>query len=87
MDCSPFENSGSGVEEVCEVYRDELYELRVKCGSDNYRVFFIFDEGQIVVLFSGFMKKTQETPKHEIEKALRIKEAYYGDKQSSDRRL
>jgi hypothetical protein len=36
--------------------RDELYELRVKCGSDNYRVFFIFDEGQIVVLFSGFMK-------------------------------
>ena len=62
--------------------RDELYELRVKCGSDNYRVFFIFDEGQIVVLFSG-----QETPKHEIEKALRIKEAYYGDKQSSDRRL
>ena len=67
--------------------RDELYELRVKCGSDNYRVFFIFDEGQIVVLFSGFMKKTQETPKHEIEKALRIKEAYYGDKQSSDRRL
>ena len=67
--------------------RDELYELRVKCGSDNYRVFFIFDEGQIVVLFSRFMKKTQETPKHEIEKALRIKEAYYGDKQSSDRRL
>ena len=48
-----------------------------------YRVFFIFDEGQIVVLFNGFQKKTQKTPQSEIEKALKIKEAYYGDKQSS----
>lgn len=43
---------------------------------------FIFDEGQIVVLFNGFQKKTLKTPQSEIEKALKIKEAYYGDKQS-----
>jgi len=43
-------------------------------------VFFIFDESQIVVLFNGFQKKTQKTPKKEIEKALKIKEAYYADK-------
>lgn len=60
--------------------RDELYELRTEYNSNIYRVFFIFDEGRIVVLFNGFQKKTQKTPNNEIEKALRIKEAYYGDK-------
>lgn len=65
--------------------RDELYELRMEYNSNIYRVFFIFDEGKIVVLFNGFQKKTQKTPQSEIEKALKIKEAYYGDKQSSDK--
>lgn len=60
--------------------RDELYELRTEYNSNIYRVFFIFDEGRIVVLFNGFQKKTRKTPNNEIEKALRIKEAYYGDK-------
>ncbi len=60
--------------------RDELYELRTKYAGNIYRVFFIFDEGNVVVLFSGFKKKTQKTPPSEIQKALKIKEAYYGDK-------
>lgn len=60
--------------------RDGLYELRTEYSGNIYRVFFIFDEGAIVVLFNGFQKKTQKTPPSEIEKALRIKEAYYGDK-------
>lgn len=67
--------------------RDGLYELRMEYGSNIYRIFFIFDEGQIVVLFNGFQKKDQKTPKQEIEKALKIKEAYYGDKHSSNQRL
>lgn len=46
-----------------------------------YRIFFIFDEGRIVVLFNGFQKKTQETPENEIKKALRIKEEYYESKE------
>ena len=65
--------------------RDELYELRMEYNSNIYRVFFIFDDGKIVVLFNGFQKKTQKTPQSEIEKALKIKEAYYGDKQSSNK--
>lgn len=60
--------------------RDELYELRTEYNGNIYRVFFIFDKWQIVVLFNGFQKKTQKTPNNEIEKALKIKEAYYGDK-------
>lgn len=65
--------------------RDGLYELRMEYNNNIYRVFFIFDDGQVVVLFNGFQKKTQKTPSGEIEKALKIKEAYYGDKQSSNR--
>ena len=63
-----------------KLIRDGLYELRTEYNSNIYRVFFIFDNGQIVVLFNGFQKKTQKTPLAEIEKALKIKEAYYGDK-------
>lgn len=65
--------------------RDGLYELRTEYGGNIFRVFFIFDEGQVVVLFNGFQKKSQKTPSNEIEKALKIKEAYYADKQSSNR--
>ena len=67
--------------------KEELYELRVEYIGNIYRVFFIFDEGQIVVLFNGFQKKTQKTPVREIERALKIKEEYYGDKQSQNRGL
>ena len=63
-----------------KLIRDGLYELRTEYNSNIYRVFFIFDDGAIVVLFNGFQKKTQKTPVAEIEKALKIKEAYYGDK-------
>jgi len=60
--------------------RDGLYEIRMEYSGNTYRVFFIFDEGQIVVLFNGFQKKTEKTPIKEIEKALKIKEEYYESK-------
>ena len=65
--------------------RDSIYELRTEFGGNIFRMFFIFDEGDIVVLFNGFQKKTQKTPQNEIEKAIKIKEAYYADKQSQNR--
>ena len=52
---------------------DGLYEIRVKFGSNIYRIFCCFDEGNLVVLFNGFQKKSQKTPQKEIEKAIRIK--------------
>ncbi len=59
---------------------DGLYEIRVQCSSDIFRIFCFFDEGKLILLANGFQKKTQKTPKKEIEKALKIKEAYYADK-------
>lgn len=59
---------------------DGLFEIRVQLGSDIFRIFCFFDRGQLVVLANGFQKKTQKTPKQEIEKALKIKEEYENEK-------
>ena len=68
--------------------RDGVFELRTEYNGNIYRVFFIFDEGKIVVLFNGFQKKTQKTPSGEIEKALRIRDEYYDYKrQQNDKGL
>ena len=67
--------------------REGIFELRTEYSGNIYRVFFIFDEGNIVVLFNGFQKKTDKTPSAEIEKAIKIKEEYYACKQQSNSRL
>ncbi|MCD6565534.1 MAG: type II toxin-antitoxin system RelE/ParE family toxin [Bacteroidales bacterium] len=59
---------------------DGLYEIRVQLGRNIFRIFCFFDQGQLVVLAHGFQKKTQKTPKKEIEKALKIKEEYENEK-------
>lgn len=59
---------------------DGIFEMRVEWQSNIYRVFFLLDDGNIVVLFNGFQKKSQATPIGEIEKAKRIKKEYYESK-------
>jgi phage-related protein len=57
-----------------------LYEIRVGIGNNIYRIFSFFDQGNIVVLGNAFQKKTQKTPKQEIDKALKIMEEYNNEK-------
>jgi phage-related protein len=45
-----------------------LFEIKIEFESNIYRIFCCFDEGNLIILFNGFQKKTQKTPKHEIEK-------------------
>ncbi len=59
---------------------DGLYEIRVEYQSNIYRIFCCFDEGQIVILFNGFQKKTQKTPQKEIDKAIRLMKDYFNTK-------
>lgn len=61
--------------------RDGVFELRAQHDGNIYRAFFIFDNGNIVMLFNGFQKKTQKTPQKEIETAIRLKNEYYADKE------
>ena len=67
---SPIENS------------DGLYEIRVQLGSNIFRIFCFFDQGQLVILANGFQKKTQKTPKKEIVKALIIMKECNNEKES-----
>jgi len=59
---------------------DGLYEIRIKYRSDIFRIFCCFDEGRIVILFNAFQKKTQKTPKKEIEKGIKLKKQYFQNK-------
>jgi phage-related protein len=43
-------------------------------------VFSFFDEGNLVILLNGFQKKTQKTPKNEIELAEKLKKEYFDEK-------
>ena len=57
-----------------------IFEVRVEVGSDIYRVFSFFDKGQLIILLNGFQKKSQKTPKNELELAERLKKQYFDEK-------
>ena len=64
-----------------------LYEIRVEYESNIYRIFCFFDEGKLVILLNGFQKKTQKTPKKEIEKAKKLQKEYYKEKEKRNGKL
>ncbi len=57
-----------------------IWEIRVKAGKGIFRIFCFFDKGDLIILLSGFQKKTQKTPKSEIKRAEKLKKEYYEDK-------
>lgn len=61
-----------------------LYEARIKLGSNIWRVFCFFDKGKLVILLNGFIKKTQKTPKKEIDKAVLLMKEYYKEKNNKN---
>jgi phage-related protein len=63
-----------------------LYEARIQLGSNIWRVFCFFDKGQLVILLNGFQKKTQKTPQKEIEKASKLMDAYFEEKELEKRK-
>ena len=56
---------------------DGLYEIRVELGNDIFRIFCCFDKGNLVILFNAFQKKSQKTPKMEIETAEKLRKEYF----------
>ena len=61
---------------------DGLYEIRIEFESNIYWIFCCFDKGNLVVLFNGFQKKSQKTPKKEIDLALKLKDEYFNSKKT-----
>ena len=58
----------------------DLYEVRVRQGSNIFRIFSFFDSGKLIILANGFQKKTNKLPKSEIKKAKRIMQEYFDNK-------
>jgi phage-related protein len=63
---------------------DGIYEIRIQTGSNIFRIFCFFDDGNLVIVGHGFQKKTQKTPWGEIDRAEKIKKEYHEEKQKSD---
>ena len=61
-----------------------LFEVRVQLGNNIFRIFCCFDGDKLVVLFTGFQKKTPKTPPVEIERAERIMSEYFNEKNTEN---
>ncbi len=61
---------------------DGIFELRAKVGSDISRVLYFFFVGKKVILTNGFIKKTQKTPKTEIERAKNYRDEFLNRKEN-----
>lgn len=60
---------------------DGIYEVRAEYEGNIYRVFCCLDKGNLVVLFHGFQKKTQKTPRNQIKRAEELKKEYIRSKE------
>lgn len=70
--------------ELFKKLQDEIWEFRTKYNKFYYRLFSFWDktnkDDTVVISTNGLIKKTDKTPKSEIEKAERLREKYFNDK-------
>jgi phage-related protein len=55
---------------------NDIFELRVKQFDRIFRVLFFYQPGMLIVITSGFQKKTQETPPSEIVRAEQLRKLW-----------
>ena len=55
---------------------DGIFELRIKFSSDISRIFYFFWVDNKIILTNGFVKKSQKTPRTEIDLAKKYKKDY-----------
>ena len=67
-----------------EYLEDGIFEIRAKVGTDISRVLYFFVVGHKIILTNGFIKKTQKTPKGEIEKAKQYRKDYLNRKEQDE---
>lgn len=63
-------------ETVCHAVSVGIWQIT----SDQYRIMWFYDEGRLIICTHYFVKKTQKTPPAQIERAKRIRDAYFKDK-------
>ncbi len=50
-------------------HTDDIWEVKAECSGNEYRMLGFIDEKNILILVHGFQKKSQKTPKKEIDTA------------------
>ncbi len=55
---------------------DHIFELRVKQFDRIFRVLFFYQPGMVIVITSGFQKKTEQTPPGEITRAEQLRKLW-----------
>ena len=74
---SRLEKNGTELREPFSKHlEDGIFELRATFSSNISRVLYFFFTGRTAILTNGFIKKTQKTPRQEIEKAKRYRDDY-----------
>lgn len=70
--------------ELFKKLEDEIWEFRTKYNKSHYRILAFWDKTDktetFVIATHGFIKKTNKTPKVEIEKAKKIMNQYFEQK-------
>jgi phage-related protein len=62
---------------------DGLYEIKVSTAFKEIRILSFFEEQKLIVLINCFIKKSQKTPKKEIELGQKLKREYFDIKNNS----
>lgn len=62
----------------------DIWEVRIKFGSDIFRLLGFFDGGELVMLDYAFQKKTQKTPQQAIKVAEERKRDYFKRKKENE---
>ena len=66
------------------VNTDDIWEVRIQFGGNIFRLLGFFDGTTLMILTNGFAKKSQKTPRQEIELATRRKNQYLSRKRKNE---
>ena len=79
------ETDGNNIREPYSKFLgDGIYEVRVQQGNNIARVLYFFVVNRKIILTNGFIKKSQKTPKSEINKAKKFRSEYLNMKRSEE---
>ena len=70
------ENGNTLTEPYSKYLEDGIFELRAQQGNNIARVLYFFVIGQKIIITNGFIKKTQKTPKRELQLAKKYRTEY-----------
>ncbi len=63
-------------EKLSRHLEDGIFELRSYLADKIARTLYFYQKGSKIIITHGFVKKTQKTPRNEIEKAKELRSLY-----------